>query len=88
MEILGYEEFKSAKTLFDELFSDVLDCDVGMGSNPNILTRVGVVVAYDRGCDNRRFASSGRTLDCDDSIFVLIRQYPLHGCVLRGVEGL
>jgi hypothetical protein len=86
MEILGHKEFKFAKALFDELFSDVLDCDVGMGSNPNLLIGFGVVVTYDRGCDNRGFASSGRTLDYDDSIVVLIRQYPLHGCALRVIE--
>lgn len=86
MEILGHKKFELPKVRIDELFSNVLDCDIGLGSNPNTLIRIGVVVAYHRGCDNRRFTRSGRTLNHDDSIVVLIRQYPLDGCALRGIK--
>lgn len=86
VEILGYKKFEVVEALFNKLFSNVLDGDVRLGSNPNFLTRIGVPVAYDRSCDDRRFARSGRTLNYDNSIVVLVREDLLDSSTLRGIE--
>ena len=72
MEILGYKESEIAEALFKELFSNVLDCNVRLGSDPDTLTRFGVVMAYHRGCDDRRLTRPGRILNHDNSIVVLV----------------
>ena len=72
MEIPGHKEFELIKALFDELLSDIFDCDIRLGSDPDTRTRIGLVIAYHRGCNNRRFARSGGAVDHDDSIVILV----------------
>ena len=72
MEIPGYKEFEIAEAFSNELFGDVLDCNVRLGSDPNTMTGFGVVMAYHRGCDDRRLTRPGRTLNHDNSIVILV----------------